>query len=203
MLTPTSIRTSLKPEELLRQLGIRSGWKVADFGCGAGYTLVPAARFVGSAGRVVGIDIRTMAVDESRRRAERAGVADRVDVLRADLARPRATGLPDGWADLVLLIGVLYQSDPAAVLTEAARVVKPTDGRVAVIEWDEVATPVGPPSEHRVSRDAVLAAGKAAGLTFLSPVHASLHQYGLLFLRAQDAGTSRRTVQRSSSPHAT
>ncbi|TSC63226.1 MAG: hypothetical protein G01um1014106_545, partial [Parcubacteria group bacterium Gr01-1014_106] len=29
MLTPTSIRTSLKPEELLRQLGIRSGWKVA------------------------------------------------------------------------------------------------------------------------------------------------------------------------------
>lgn len=201
MLTPTSIRTSLKPEDILRQLGIRSGWKVADFGCGAGFLLVPAARFVGSSGRVVGVDVRAPAVNESRRRAELAGVADHVDILRADLTKSRATGLPDGWADLVLLVGVLYQSDPRTVLLEAARVVKPTDGRVAVIEWEEVATPVGPPPEQRIGQDTVLAAGKAAGLTFLSRFSPSPHHYGVLFMRAHESGTSgasRRAVKRSS-----
>lgn len=201
MRTPTSLRTSLQPEEILRQLGVRSGWKVADFGCGAGFVLVPVARFVGSSGRVVGVDVRAPAVDESRRRAELAGVADRVDVFRADLTKSRATGLPDGWADLVLLVGVLYQSDPRTVLREAARVVKPTDGRVAVIEWEEVATPIGPPAEQRIGRDTILAAGKSAGLTFLSPLNPSPHQYGLLFVRGHEsgtAGTSRRAVKRSS-----
>lgn len=85
----------LKPDEVLKQLGIRAGWRVADFGCGAGYYLVPAARFVGSSGRVVGIDARTASVDEARRRAELAAVADRVDVVRADLTREKASGLPD------------------------------------------------------------------------------------------------------------
>lgn len=199
MLTPTTLRTSLKPEEVLRHLGIRSGWKVADFGCGAGFLLVPAARYVGASGRVVGIDVRAPAVDESRRRAELAGVADHVDILRADLTKLRGTGLPDGWADLVLLVGVLYQSDPRAVLTEAARVVKPTDGRVAVIDWEEVATPVGPPPEQRIARDTVLAAAKAAGLTFLSRFAPSPNHYGLLFMRPPEPGSvSRRTVKRSS-----
>lgn len=185
MPTPTAIRTVLKPEEVLKQLGIRAGWRVADFGCGAGYTLVPAARFVGPSGRVVGIDVRAASVDEARRRVELAAVADRVDVLRADLTRDRASGLPDRWADLVLLVGMLYQSEPRSVLQEAARIVKTDGGRVAVIEWEQVATPVGPPPEQRIVRDTVLAAAKAAGLTFLSSFTPSPYQYGLMFARPQ------------------
>lgn len=190
MPTPTTLRTLLKPEDLLKQLGIRAGWRVVDFGCGAGYSLVPAARFVGAQGRIVGIDVRAAAVDEARRRVELAGVADRVDVFRADLTRPQASGLPDGWADLVLLVGMLYQSEPQRVLKEAARVVKPSDGSIAVIEWEQVATPIGPPSEQRVTKNAVLAAAKAAGLLFLSSSAPSPYQYGLIFSRAQAPSSS-------------
>lgn len=182
---PTAIRTLLKPEDVLRQLGIRAGWRVVDFGCGAGYYLVPAARFVGSQGRVVGIDVRSAAVDEARRRAELADVADRVDVFRADLTRPQASGLPDRWADLVLLVSMLYQSEPQSVLREAARIVKPADGRISVIEWEQVATPLGPPSEQRVTKDTVLAAAKAVGLIFLSFFAPSPYQYGVIFMRPQ------------------
>lgn len=190
MPTPTAIRTLLKPEDVLKQLGIRAGWQVADFGCGAGYALVPAARFVGPQGRVVGVDVRAAAVEDARRRVELAGVADRVDVLRADLTRSSASGLPDRWADLVLLVGMLYQSEPRTVLREAARVVKPSNGRVVVIEWEQVATPVGPPAEQRVTKDTVLAAAKGAGLTFLSPLSPSPYQYGLIFVRAGDTNPS-------------
>lgn len=184
MPTPTAVRTLIQPAPFLRELKIRAGWRVADFGCGPGYYLVPAARFVGSQGRVVGIDIRTEATDEARRRLERAHLAGHADVFRADLARAGASGLPDGWADLVLLVGVLHQSDPFSLLREAARVVRPADGRVVAVEWEEVATPLGPPPEHRVRKDVVLGHAKSAGLAFLQNLTPSPFQYGMLFAKA-------------------
>lgn len=184
MPTPTAVRTFARPEEILREAGIRAGWRVVDFGCGPGHYLVPAARFVGSAGRVVGIDILSSAVDTAKKRVLEAGMSGHTDVLRSDLARPRASGLPDDWADLVLLGGILGQSDPRAVLLEAARVVKPRGGVVRVVEWDQIATPVGPPPEQRIERDAVLAAGKRAGLTLFATFAPSPYQYGLSFVKA-------------------
>lgn len=183
MPTPTAVHTFLKPETLLREAGIRAGWKVADFGCGPGYTLLPAARFVGTTGRVVGIDLRSVAVDEAQKRVRAAGLAGHTDVFRADLTKPESSGLPAGWADLVLLVGVLYQSDPRGILAEAARVVKPSDGRVVVIEWDRVATPIGPPPEQRLPEDAVLAAAKSASLRLLSKFSPSPHHYGLVLVK--------------------
>lgn len=185
MPTPTVVQTFLRPEAILREAGIRAGWKVADFGCGVGYVLVPAAKFVGPLGRVVGVDVRAVAVDESRKRVRAAKVEDRVDILRADLAQPNASGLPDGWADLVLLVTVLNQADPRAILREAARVVKTTEGRVVVIEWDQVATPVGPPPEQRVTGDTVLAAAKSAGLRMLSTLRPSPSHVGWTFIKTQ------------------
>lgn len=184
---PTTVQTFLKPETVLREAGVRAGWKVADFGCGPGYYLVPAARFVGPTGRVVGIDLRSVAVDEAQKRVRAAGLAGHTDVFRADLTKPEGSGLPAGWADLVLLVGVLYQSDPRGILAEAARVVKPSDGRIVVIEWDQVATPVGPAPEQRLSENAVLAAAKSAGLHLLSQFAPSPHQYGLLLAKPSAA----------------
>lgn len=184
---PTPVRTVAKPEDVLRAVGIRAGMKVVDLGCGPGYFLVPAARFVGRTGRAVGVDILTAAVDEAKKRARLAGTSEWTDVFRSDLTRPASASVPDDWADLVLLSGILAQSDPMAVLREAARVVKPRDGRVAAIEWDSVATPIGPPPEHRVDQATVLAAAKAAGLAFLSTFVPSTSQYGLLFLKASAA----------------
>lgn len=189
MPTPTPVRTVAKPEDVLRAVGIRAGWKVVDLGCGPGYFLVPAARFVGRTGRAVGVDILTAAVDEAKKRARLAGTAEWTDVFRADLTRPASASVPDDWADLVLLSGILAQSDPIAVLREAARVVKPREGRVAAVEWDSVAIPIGPPPEHRVDQATVLAAAKAAGLTFLSTFVPSTSQYGLLFLKASAAAS--------------
>lgn len=185
MPTPTAVQTFLKPEAVLREAGIRAGWKVADFGCGPGYYVVPAARFVGTTGRVVGVDLRSVAVEEAKKRVRSAGLEDRTDIVRADLTKPAGSGIPAEWADLVLLVGTLYQSEPQSVLREAARVVTPSGGRVLVVEWDEVATPVGPPPEQRLPQDRVLAAAKAAGLHLLSAFAPSPHQYGLIFAKPE------------------
>lgn len=199
MPTPTAVRAFIRPEEVLRSAGIRAGWKVVDFGCGPGYYLVPAARFVGKQGRVVGIDILAAAVDQARKRVQSAAVETWTDVFRLDLTRPAASGLPDDWADLVLMSSVLSQSAPVPIVREAARVVKPSDGRVVVIEWDQVATPLGPPPEQRVDETVVLAAAKQAGLTLLSTFRPSPHHYGLTLVKplAEDGGTESRAHRRA------
>ncbi|MCK4308341.1 methyltransferase domain-containing protein, partial [candidate division WOR-3 bacterium] len=43
-------------KEFLRDIGIREGQTVLDFGCGSGYYTIPAAKIVGSNGKVYALD---------------------------------------------------------------------------------------------------------------------------------------------------
>ncbi|SED73912.1 Methyltransferase domain-containing protein [Streptomyces sp. 2224.1] len=66
----------------------RPGERLLDVGCGRGAALFPAARAVGPAGRVVGIDIADTMIEAARAEAARAG-ADNVELLVMDAERPR------------------------------------------------------------------------------------------------------------------
>lgn len=72
--------------------------RIVDLGCGNGVLAVSAARAFPEA-LVIATDQSAAAVAATRLTAEAAGVADRVEVHRADALE----AVPDGWADLVLL----------------------------------------------------------------------------------------------------
>ncbi len=173
----------IRPDEVLREVGIREGMNVVHFGCGAGFYVVPAAKFVGGNGRVVGVDIRESSLETVRHKAKSENL-DNLDVIRGDLAKLSGSHLPDGWADLVIVANILHQSDPQKVLAEAARVLRPEVGRLVAVEWEMVNVPFGPPVEHRVSPDMVLAAAKMNNLMVLRRWKPSLYHYALLFARA-------------------
>lgn len=86
---------------LLRGLA-DAGWpaadRIVDLGCGNGVLAVSAALARPSA-RVIASDQSAAAVAATRLTAEAAGVADRVEVHRADATE----AVPEGWADLILL----------------------------------------------------------------------------------------------------
>jgi len=96
---------------------------VVDLGCGTGQisrTLAPFVR------RVIGVD-----ASEAMLEAARARVPENVDLRAGQLEQ---LPLTDGDADCALLLLVLhYVVDPADVLTEAARVLKP-GGRLLVVD---------------------------------------------------------------------
>jgi SAM-dependent methyltransferase len=119
--------------ELLAMAAPARGEVVLDVACGAGLTSVAAARAVGTAGRVLGIDIAAAMVLVARHRVRELGLA-RVSFERMDAEQ---LALPDASFDLVLCaLGLMYVPDPDAALREVHRVLRP-GGRAVLAVWGE------------------------------------------------------------------
>src|SRR5512133_3839237 len=95
------------PAALLAPL-VREGMTVLEPGPGMGFFTLEAARRVGPRGRVVAVDLQPRMLAALRRRAERAGLADRIEAREA---RPDALGVEDlaGTVDLVLALLVVHE----------------------------------------------------------------------------------------------
>lgn len=70
-------------KRMLELAGVNADSVVFDLGCGDGRVVVTAASKYGARG--VGVDIDPVRIAEARSRARRAGVEDRVDILRQDI----------------------------------------------------------------------------------------------------------------------
>ena len=52
----------LPRENILKEVGIKPGFYILDYGCGAGSYTIPAAQLVGNSGKVYALDIHPLAV---------------------------------------------------------------------------------------------------------------------------------------------
>jgi len=66
---------------------VQPGMTVVDVGCGMGLFSIAMARMVGDQGRVIAVDVQQKMLDVLRRRAKRAGVADRIRGHRCEQDR--------------------------------------------------------------------------------------------------------------------
>lgn len=101
---------------------IPCGATVLDLGCGAGLDSLIAARRVGTAGRVLGVDFSGSMIARARRAAAQVGSAN------VELVEGPAEDLPIGDASVdVALVNGLFNLNLArsAIFRELARVVRP------------------------------------------------------------------------------
>jgi ubiquinone/menaquinone biosynthesis C-methylase UbiE len=109
---------------------VREGMRVADIGCGMGFFTVALAQLVGPGGRVQAVDLQEQQLARTRARCERAGVAERVKLTRAE---PTRLGL-EGPLDLVLAFWMVHEvPDPRALLSEVKAALGPA-GRLLMAE---------------------------------------------------------------------
>ena len=57
-LTSERRKQAVQPLELLQRAGVQSGETILDWGCGAGFFALPAARLVGETGKIVAVDMQ-------------------------------------------------------------------------------------------------------------------------------------------------
>lgn len=87
---------------------VSEGMLVLEPGCGMGFFTLELARLVGPRGRVIAVDIQEKMLAGLQRRANRAGLADRIE---ACLAAPGKFMLDDlaGRADFGLAFAVIHE----------------------------------------------------------------------------------------------
>lgn len=146
LLSPERER-QVRPGDLLARFGLAPGQVMVDVGCGPGFFALPAARIVGSAGKVLACDIQQVMLDALIERASAEGLAQVVPILSGEDSLP----LDPACADFALLANALHECvHPVALLREVARVLRP-GRRMAIIEWRPEFTDFGPPVQERLA----------------------------------------------------
>ncbi len=120
----------------LNQLDVKQGETVLEIGFGTGHCLEEVTRRVGENGKAYGIDISSGMLDITRKRVEKKGLVDRVELHCGD-----AMSMPyeDNMFDTVFMSFTLELFDTPeipAVLKEIKRVLK-LKGRLGVVSMSK------------------------------------------------------------------
>jgi len=122
-------------ERLLATSSLASGESVLDVGCGTGTTTLACAERVGTAGRVLGIDVSAPMLEVARTRIAERGLAN-VTFAEADAAIHSFP--PQGFDRIVSRFGVMFFADPIAAFRNLFAATRP-GGQVAFVCWAPLA----------------------------------------------------------------
>jgi ubiquinone/menaquinone biosynthesis C-methylase UbiE len=116
------IRDFLRPRrDIVKEVGIKEGFYVLDYGCGPGSYIIAVAELVGKLGRIYALDIHPLAIRMVQRITSKRQMTN-VETILSDCK----TGLPTDSTDVVLLYDTFHDlNDPDAVLEELHRILRP------------------------------------------------------------------------------
>ena len=166
---------------------LRTGEVVLDLGSGAGFDCFLAAKRVGRAGRVIGVDMTPEMVTKARANARAVGAPN----VEFRLGEIEHLPVPDATVDAILSNCVINLSpDKAAVFREAFRVLKP-GGRLALS--DVVAIQ---PMPRELAENVEALTGCIAGSASVEELRSLLAAAGFGEVEIRTLGESRGVVAR-------
>ena len=123
----------VRMRETYLEMGLNPNARVLDCGCGTGVVSRAIVKRDGFAGTVVGVDFSGELIAAAKRLAQEEGLIDRIDLRVGDL---HALDEPDDSYDFVIAHTLIsHVADPAKVITEMSRVVRP-NGTIAIFDGD-------------------------------------------------------------------
>jgi ubiquinone/menaquinone biosynthesis C-methylase UbiE len=103
---------------------VQDGMTVLEPGCGMGYFTIPLARMVGPKGRIIAVDIQPKMLATLQRRAQKAGISDRIELRHG---KKDELGLKDlsGRVDFAVALHMVHEvPDQASFFTEVRETLK-------------------------------------------------------------------------------
>ncbi len=150
-----STRDILDPNHVLMAIGLTRGEIFLDAGCGDGFISVEASKIVKNQGKVYALDAYEPSLDILKKEIKMNRL-DNIQVTQADLTV--AIPLEDNIISKCVMANVLHgfaiDRTLKPVLSEIRRVLKP-GGTFAVVEFNKVEGPPGPPYGVRLSPEDV------------------------------------------------
>jgi ubiquinone/menaquinone biosynthesis C-methylase UbiE len=139
----------IDPGTLWATLNLPQGITFLDLGCGQGNYSLAAASLIGPYGVVYAVDLWEEGLAALRERAAREGLAN----LKPLAAPAGQVPMESNSVDVGLMATVLHDlveaGTAAGALAEVSRVIK-AGGQLAIVEFDKIDGPPGPPRHIRL-----------------------------------------------------
>lgn len=148
-----SSKAFLNAERVLQETGLKRGDKFLDVGCGEGHFSIAASKIIGNTGKVYALDSYESSIAVLKDQIHREHITN-IEAILADVTQKMP--LPDAIIDVCLMANVMHgflaNGEVPGVMTEVARVMK-IGSTLAVVEFQKIAGPPGPPISIRMTPD--------------------------------------------------
>ncbi|OGD31128.1 hypothetical protein A2W39_03320 [Candidatus Azambacteria bacterium RIFCSPHIGHO2_01_46_10] len=172
----------IHPEEIIKELNLKPGIKIADFGSGSGVFTILLAKAIAPEGKIYALDVLKETLDVIQTKAKSEGLFN-VETIWANLEAKGGSKLPDDSQDLVMIANVLFQSTMKSnILSEAKRILSPA-GKLAVIDWRPDAKGVGPEEGYRLSPQECVKIASELGFKLDKEFVAGAYHWGLILTK--------------------
>lgn len=169
----------VNPESIIANIGLKPGDKVADFGSGAGFFSLAAAKIVGNAGRVLAFDVQDAKLAATKSITLQKNLHN-VEVYKVDLEKPLDEAL-HGQEDAVFVASILHEvNNRQAVLRNAYALLK-TGGVLLAVDWSNRHSSFGPAIKKRIPENDLKDLLQNLGFKFVRSLNADTFHYALLF----------------------
>ena len=143
------------PKKVFDGLGLRPGNVFLDMACGSGQYAVAASEIVGDEGFVYAVDLWEEGITALTEEISVKGI-ENIQAMVGDITN--LTPIEGDCVDVCFMATALHELNLSqtadAALAEAARVLGPA-GTLAIVEFDKVDRPPGPPIHIRLAPDDV------------------------------------------------
>ena len=148
-----------KPEHVVALMSIAPGMTVVDLGAGTGFFEPLLASAVGKDGKVLALDVEPNMVEHLKKRMAEAGLAQ----VEPRLAATDDPGLAAGSVDRILIVNTWHHIDDRGPYSAKLRAALAPGGSIWVVDFDKTSSK-GPPAQHKLAPDEVIAELAAGGL---------------------------------------
>ena len=172
----------IDPGTLWAALNLPQGITFLDLGCGQGNYSLEAANLIGPTGVVYAVDLWEEGLSALKERAAREGQAN----LKSLAAGAGQVPMESRSVDVGLMATVLHDlveaGTAAGALAEVTRVIK-AGGRLAIVEFDKIDGPPGPPRHIRLDPAEVEALVAPYGFARQQTVKLGPYNYLITFMK--------------------
>ena len=170
------------PDKIISEADVKTGYIVADIGCGTGFFTIPLARYVGESGKVYALDTSPPMIRELRKRVKN------LKQVKPILSGENKFPLKESILDFTLLVNMIHElEDWKLFLKEVWRILKP-GGKICVVDFKKKKMEFGPPFDIRLTKKRIKEMLQQSGYSRIKSLSLLPFHNGLIAIKTYRGG---------------